>query len=148
MDPDLTIEERNDTNTHSTPLLKSRRRHSYDHTETTVDAEVEADIDAKDVEDTDMTIQQHHSILHMSTPVRQRSVPTNASKRLVASNSKRVTAFSNKENIISATTGIVAATGSCIDNDDETQIMSSPTRLMSTPSSIGAAKCLLQLAYR
>ncbi|CDK27018.1 unnamed protein product [Kuraishia capsulata CBS 1993] len=33
-------------------------------------------------------------------------------------------------------------------DQDETQLMSSPSRLLSTPSSIGAAKCLLQLALR
>lgn len=37
---------------------------------------------------------------------------------------------------------------SILKDEDETQLMSSPTRLLSTPSSIGAAKCLLQLAYR
>ncbi|GME81761.1 unnamed protein product [Ambrosiozyma monospora] len=31
---------------------------------------------------------------------------------------------------------------------DETQLLSSPTRLLSTPSSIGAARCLLQLSKR
>lgn len=33
-------------------------------------------------------------------------------------------------------------------DDEDSQIMSSPTRLLFTPSSIGAAKCLLQLAHR
>lgn len=32
-------------------------------------------------------------------------------------------------------------------DDDSTQLMSSPSKLMTTPSSMGAAKCLLQLAF-
>ncbi|GMG18553.1 hypothetical protein B5S33_g4737 [[Candida] boidinii] len=54
--------------------------------------------------------------------------------------------------ILMNTTSLMMATpikkGNQTFDGDETQIMSSPTRLLSTPSSIGAARCLLQLAHR
>lgn len=127
----------------STPLL--HRRHSIDQIERN---------------DPDLTILQSNSIL-MSTPVRHKkdqnnkkssSHKSNQPKKPISSNSASnnnidfATPSSSKRK--SDSKNKLKQNNSILKDDDETQLMSSPTRLLSTPSSIGAAKCLLQLAHR
>lgn len=127
----------------STPLLN--RRHSIDQIERN---------------DPDLTILQGNSIL-MSTPVRHKkdqndkkssSHKSNQLKKSVSSNSalNNNTDFTTPSSLKrkSDSKNKLKHNNSILKDDDETQLMSSPTRLLSTPSSIGAAKCLLQLAHR
>ncbi|GMG21647.1 unnamed protein product [Ambrosiozyma monospora] len=80
--------------------------------------------------ESDSTILQNtSSLLLMTTPVgKSKSFAGSSTNSIMGRKSRNINQQSNTA--------------------DETQLMSSPTRLLSTPSSIGAARCLLQLSKR
>ncbi|ODV83234.1 hypothetical protein CANARDRAFT_177878 [[Candida] arabinofermentans NRRL YB-2248] len=79
------------------------------------------------------TTTTQHQIIPMTTPIRKLVSRSNKSSKSSSSSQSNNNTSIDQSNVIDA---------------DETQLMQSPTRLMSTPSSIGAARCLLQLAHR
>lgn len=144
---DLTVDEKNEekdvnettilqNDTTSTPL--PRRRHSIEQMERN--------------NDPDLTILQSNNSILMSTPVRQQ--PKSSMMRKSRSCDGTTP---NHVSILNSNLSITKSSSECNqqqcnpstgDGDDTHFNMSSPTRLLSTPSSIGAAKCLLQLAHR
>jgi hypothetical protein len=140
---DLTIEEKetnettilqNETTNTSTPIF-NRNAQNLEHLEKN--------------NNSDFTLFQNSALL-MSTPVRKPL--TNNKKQLRRNNSKTLNSTTpiHSSNLnTSLNNGIkINRSNSILKDEDETQLMSSPTKLLSTPSSIGAAKCLLQLAHR